>query len=80
MTTHLSLLYKLQDFDASLEPTTYNCKHWINTFIHKLLPEIQIKLLSCSTNFTTISEAATEATQIEEKLCHEEQQGGVKPN
>ena len=49
-------------------------------FILKLLPEIQIELLSHSTNFTTISEAATEATQIEEKLHHEQQQGGVKPN
>ena len=80
MTTYLSLLYELQDFDASLEPTIYNCKHWINTFILKLLLEIQIKLLSHSTNFATISEAATEATQIEEKLHNEQQQGGAKPN
>ena len=68
MTTYLTLLYELQDFDASLKPTIYNCKHWINMFILKLLPEIQIELLSHSTNFATISEVATEATQIEEKL------------
>lgn len=80
MTTYLSLLYELQDFDASLESTIYHCKHWINMFILKLLPEIQIELLSRSTNFATISEAATEATQIEEKLRHEQQRGGAKPN
>ena len=49
-------------------------------FILKLLSEIQIELLSHSTNFATISEAATKATQIEEKLHYEQQQGRVKPN
>ena len=73
MMTYLSLLYKLQDFDTSLELTIYHCKHWINMFSLKLLPEIQTELDSQSTQFATISKAATEATQIEEKLCNEQQ-------
>lgn len=70
MMTYLSLLYELQDFNLSLKPSIYHCKHWINMFILKLSSEIQIELLSWSMKFTTISEAATEATQIEEKLHH----------
>ena len=80
LTTYLSLLYELQDFDASFEPTIYHCEHWINMFILKLLPEIQNELLSRTTEFATISEAATEATQIEEKLRRDQQWTTAKPN
>ena len=49
-------------------------------FILKLLSEIQTELLSQSTQFATISEAATEATHIEEKLHNEQQQTTARLN